>query len=102
MMRRGAVTRIVWAWLAVLALCCLVFSQTAALTPDHSDDHSTHCCAFCHLSHSTVAQQLPAVHVPGPLIVHLDNVLQLVSRPAHKFVAGPTSTRSPPQNIDHS
>lgn len=38
-----------------LATLLLIFGvlavQAASILPNHSEDHSTHCCAVCHLAH---------------------------------------------------
>ena len=53
--------------LALLALSAFSVSQTVALTPGHSDEHGSHCCAMCHAGHSVVVQQAAAaVKIAAP------------------------------------
>ena len=49
---------------AILLLIAATLSlQAAALSSDHSDDHLTHCCAFCHFAHLALANPAQALGV---------------------------------------
>jgi hypothetical protein len=49
---------------AILLLIAATLSlQAAALSSDHSTDHLTHCCAFCHFAHLALANPAQALAV---------------------------------------
>src|SRR5579864_5681775 len=48
--------------LAILLLIAATLSlQAASLSTDHSTDHLTHCCAFCHFAHLALANPARAL-----------------------------------------
>jgi hypothetical protein len=50
--------------LAILLLIAATLSlQAASLSTDHSTDHLTHCCAFCHFAHLALANPAHALSV---------------------------------------
>ena len=89
--------RPIWAWIALLAVCCLAIAQTVAVSPGHSDDHSKHCCSFCHLGHSVVAQEARAAGAVIPLIAHSGCAVASTSSRYNPVQAGPSTSRGPPE-----
>ena len=54
--------------LAILLLIAATLSlQAASLSSDHSTDHLTHCCAFCHLAHMAWANPAQVLSVLAPV-----------------------------------
>jgi hypothetical protein len=50
--------------LAILLLIAATLSlQAASLSSDHSTDHLTHCCAFCHFAHLALMNPAQALSV---------------------------------------
>ncbi|HUS06939.1 MAG TPA: hypothetical protein VMZ52_11605 [Bryobacteraceae bacterium] len=56
----------------LLILCGFVYSQSANLSADHSDNHATHCCGICHVGHSPIVHAGFCLHFapPSPNVEH--------------------------------
>src|SRR4051812_19214786 len=95
-MHRGAAPRLGWALLALLAVCWLIVAQTAALSPNHSEDHSKHCCALCHLGHSVAALHAPSQQYVAPAAAFAAGIHLADSARCALVEVGACSTRGPP------
>jgi hypothetical protein len=55
--------------LAILLLIAGALTlQSASFLPGHSDDHPSHCCAVCHLSHVSLVNPAQVLSVLAPAV----------------------------------
>jgi hypothetical protein len=82
--------------LAILLLIAATLSlQAASLSTDHSTDHLTHCCAFCHFAHLALANPARALGVLALVVTEWHVAIQKCSGYRETLVALGHS-RAPP------
>jgi hypothetical protein len=89
--------RLLFGWLAIAAVCCFAAAQTAALTPGHSENHTTHCCQCCHLGHSVAAQDARVFVFAWALTGHARRPLAAEVDVHNEISASAIPTRGPPR-----
>ena len=83
------------AFAILLLIAAMLSLQTAALSSDHSDDHFTHCCAFCHFAHLALANPAQALAVLALVVSEWHVAIQKCSGYRETLVALGHS-RAPP------